>query len=69
MSNAVTVPADELAAMRATIEAQAAELERLRVAIKSCKTGGYRDIDGDFRKTWWFDEKLVSAAIAKEKTS
>lgn len=33
-------------------------------ALKSCRTGGYRDVDGDYAKTWWFDEALVKAALA-----
>jgi len=32
-------------------------------AIRSCEIGGYVDIDGDFYKTWHFDEALVEQAL------
>ncbi len=39
-------------------------MKQAREALESCQTGGYCDIDGDFRKTWHFDEKLVEEALA-----
>lgn len=39
-------------------------IDALVEALESCSVGGHPDIDGDFRKTRWFDEKLVKAALA-----
>lgn len=39
------------------------QLEDARKALATCETGGYCDVDGDFCKTYWFDEALVKAAI------
>ena len=33
-------------------------------ALETCKTGGYRDIDGDWCKRQVFDEPAVAEAIA-----
>lgn len=39
-------------------------IRQAKVALDTCAIGGYRDIDGDKHKTWWFDEAQIKAAIA-----
>jgi len=48
----------------ADIERMVAVLREAREALITCKTGGYRDIDGDWCERRWFDDKLTSAAIS-----
>jgi len=38
-------------------------LQQALEALLTCETGGYRDIDGDWRETRWFDKDKVDAAI------
>ena len=40
------------------------EHAKVLAALETCKTGGYRDIDGDWCKRQVFDEPAVAEAIA-----
>lgn len=39
-------------------------LQQAVEALKTCDQGGYRDVDGDWCKTYWYDVEKVKAAIA-----